>query len=104
MPGVDAARADHRAFSAELAGLQKAYSLVRMAVVKFLYGSTEACRHELPGGADGGAASAGHALAHIRLKSGQLIELFPVEQVKIDSGTWDQTETEIYHLSLTKVL
>ena len=32
------------------------------------------------------------------------VELFPVEQVKIYSGTWNQTETEIYHLSRTKVL
>ena len=104
MAGVYAAGADHRALSAKLAGLQKAESLVRTGIVKFLDGGTKACPDELPGGADGGAASAGHALAHIRLKSGQLFELSPVEKVKIYSGTWSQTETEIYHLSRTKVL
>ena len=104
MSCVDATGADHRTLSAKLAGLQKAESLVRMAVMKFLDGGAETCRNELPGGADGGAASASHTLAHVRLKRGQLFELSPVEQVKIDSGTWNQTETEIYHLSRTKVL
>lgn len=104
MSGVDAARADHRTLSAKLAGLQKAESLVRMAIVKFLDGGAEACLNELTGGADGGATPAGHTLAHIRLCRGQLFELRPVEQVKIYSGTWDQTKTEIYHLSRSKVL
>ena len=104
MAGVDAARADHRTLSAKLAGLQKAESLVRMAIVKFLDSGTETRLNEVSGRADSGAASAGHALAHIRLCRGQLFELRPVEQVKIYSGTWDQTKTEIYHLSRTKVL
>ena len=75
-----------------------------MAIVEFLDGGAEACLNELTGGTDSCAASTGHTLAHVRLKRGQLFELFPVEQVKIDSGTWNQTETEIYHLSRTKVL
>ena len=104
MSCVDATWTDHRTLSAKLAGLQKAESLVRMAIVEFLDGGAEACLNELTGGADGGAASAGHALAHIRLYRGQLFELLSVKEVKIDSGTWNQTETEIYHLSRTKVL
>ena len=104
MSCVDATGADHRALSAKLAGLQKTESLVRMAIVEFLDGGAEACRHKLSGGADGGATPAGHALAHVWLNRGQLLELFPVEQVKIYSGTWNQTETEIYHLSRTNVL
>ena len=104
MSCVDATWTDHRTLSAQLAGLQKAESLVRMAIVEFLDGGAEACLNELTGGADGGATPAGHTLAHVRLDSGQLFELFPVEQVKIYSGTWNQTETEIYHLSRTKVL
>ena len=87
-----------------MAGFQKAEGLVRMAIVEFLDGGAEACRHELSGGADGSATPAGHTLAHVRLNRGQLLELFLVEQVKIYSGTWNQTETEIYHLSRTKVL
>lgn len=72
--------------------------------MEFLDGGTDAGADKLSGSADGGAAAAGHALAHIRLDGGQSFELFPVEKVKIDSGTWNQTETEIYHLSRIKVL
>ena len=104
MSCVDATWTDHRTLSAKLAGLQKAESLVRMGVVQFLDGGAKACRHEMSRRADSGAASAGHALAHIRLYRGQLFELLSVKEVKIDSGTWNQTETEIYHLSRTKVL
>ena len=104
MSCVDATWTDHRTLSAKLAGLQKAESLVRMAIVEFLDSGAEACLNELTGRADSSAASAGHTLAHVRLDRGQLFELFPVEQVKIYSGTWSQTVTEIYHLSRTKVL
>ena len=72
--------------------------------MQFFYGSAQACWHKLASGADGSAASAGHAFADIRLEGRQSLELPPVEQIKIDSGTWDQTETEIYHLSRIKVL
>ena len=104
MSCVDATWTDHRTLSAQLAGLQKAESLVRMAIVEFLDSGTETRLNEVSGRADGGATPAGHTLAHIRLKRGQRLELFPVEQVKIYSGTWNQTETEIYHLSRTKIL
>ena len=72
--------------------------------MKFLYGIAEACLHELAGCADGGTAPAGHTLTDIGFESRQSLELISVKQVKIDSGTWDQTETEIYHLSRIKVL
>ena len=104
MPRVDSARADHRTFSAQLAGLKKVESLVRMGVMELLDGGADTGADEFSGSADGSAAAAGHALAHIRLDGGQSFELFSVEKVEIDSGTWDQTETEIYHLSRIKVL
>ena len=94
MAGVYASGADHRAFPAQLAGRQKTESLVRMGVMQFLDGGAKACRHEMSRRADSGATSAGHALAHIRLHRGQLFELLSVKEVKIDSGTWNQTETE----------
>ena len=75
-----------------------------MTVVNLLDGGAETRGGELPCGADSGAASAGHTFARVRLDFRQRLELLPVKQVKIDSGTWDQTETEIYHLSRTKVL
>ena len=104
MTGVDAPWTDHGAFPAQLARLQEVKSLIRMGIENFLNGFPDAGAHELSGRAYRSATSAGHTLADIRLNCSQLFELFPVEQVKIDSGAWDQTETEIYHLSRTKVL
>ena len=104
MTSVYATRTDHRAFPAQLARLQEVKSLIRMGIENFLNGFPDAGAHELSGRTYRSATSAGHTLADIRLNCSQLFELFPVEQVKIDSGAWDQTETEIYHLSRTKVL
>lgn len=104
MPGVYASGADHCTLSAQLAGLQHPQSLVRIAVVKFLHRGAQTGRHKMSRRADSRTAPAGHTLANVRLKRGKRLELLPVEQVKIDSGTWNQTETEIYHLSRTKVL
>ena len=65
MSCVDATWTDHRTLSAKLAGLQKAESLVRMAIVEFLDGGAEACLNELTGGADGGACQLPQAI-HLR--------------------------------------
>ena len=86
MTSVYATRTDHCAFSAQLARLQKVKSLIRMGIEKFLNGFPDTGAHELSGRTYCSTTSAGHTLAHIRLKRGQRLELFPVEQVKIDSG------------------
>ena len=91
MTGIDAPWTDHGAFPAQLARLQEVERLVRMGI-------------ELSGRTDSRTAAARHAFSHIRLDCRQLFELLPVEQVKIDSGTRNQTETEIYHLSRSNVL
>ena len=104
MTGIDAPWANHGALPAQLARLQEVERLVRMGIVKFLNGFPQAGMPELSGRTDSRTAAARHAFAHIRLYRRQLFELLPVEQVKIDSGTWNQTETEIYHLSRSNVL
>ena len=104
MTGIDTPRTDHCAFPAQLARLQEVERLVRMGIVKLLYGFPQAGVLEFSCRTHSRTAAARHTFAHIRLDCRQLLELLPVEQVKIDSGTWNQTETEIYHLSRTKVL
>ena len=104
MTGIDTPRTDHCTFPAQLARLQEVERLVRMGIVKLLNGFPQAGMPELSGRTDSRTAAARHAFAHIRLDCRQLFELLPVEQVKIDSGTRNQTETEIYHLSRSNVL
>lgn len=104
MPGVDSPGTDHGAFPAKLASPERFQSIVRLGVEYVLHRLPQARMDELPGRAHGRATSARHANPGIGLHRHELLVLLLVEEIQIDPGTGDQSETEIYHLSLTSCL